>query len=1632
MVLDEQQKASNLPCVSNLPECCPYKNADAQHVHNTSALTIGALTIGALTIGALTIGALTIGALTIGALTIGALTIGALTIGALTIVALCLLMPREFHVAYVYIRMGNSPRPGVWILERSKDFGKTWLPWQYFAENPSDCSNLFNTRADERLTSDTQIICSTEFSKIVPFNNGEIVVSLVNGRPNAHNFTYADELQEWTRATDIRLALLRTKTLLGHLMAIARQDPTVTRRYYYSIKDINIGGRCVCNGHAESCDVRDPTTSKLVCSCIHNTCGERCERCCAGYPQKKWRSALVDQPFLCEPCECYGHADDCVYDEEVARNRSSIDIHGNYDGGGVCQNCKHNTMGINCEQCVFGYYRPYHVAKNATDACRPCECDPKISTGECEEGSGRCLCRPEYAGLACDRCNFGYYGYPDCIPCECDINGTEDSICTSGTGHCPCKYNYDGVKCNQCAQGYYNFPECKPCECNRVGSQLTVCDLESGQCRCDERYGGRDCGECANGFYNFPQCLNCGCDSRGTKADICDKESGVCLCNDRYAGSQCNRCAPGFYNFPICQECQCASPGSKTSICAENGQCLCHNNFGGLTCNHCAPGFYKYPECSLCNCDVYGSIGASCDQVTGQCRCRDNFVGVTCNKCGPNLYNYPNCEECNCHPDGAKAVPGYPAGGCGSVTVGRLCECKDLVIGRNCDTCKTGYWNLNRNNPGGCEECNCHSPGTLAGVNRCDMLTGQCECKPRVGGRDCNRCLDGYYNLQENNPFGCVDCNCDRGGSVRMACDKTTGQCQCKQRVTGQKCDKAITGNFVPTLHQYKFEVEDGVTPEGARIKYGYDENIFPNFSWRGYGILTKVQPEVKLDVNIRSPSLYQIIYRFTNREDKLIKGKVTLTSDSPTEITQTGELSFVQSKDPRFTTVSSGNTQSSFVLNPGIWIVSTTVPDQVQLDYFVLIPQGYYEASQVQQAVKNPCNVTGDPGPCVHFSYPDLFGNPTGLGKNGYVELDGMRGDAQQNPNELLSNNLGSPGLVHITEQQRGFWIDLDVPTPDEYLIIVSYHNPKNVSKDLDVQVRTTAGSRDGKITLASCPFGSLCRQVIKDQNGFEAIFNITTGVASIYISAPDAGQDTDVSIDSVYGVKRSVWNHDYIMPRIICIKVNGVCITSTYGHPVGSVRIEFEQSPNEALISTVPPPDIHDKNAGLVNLDDTIKFVDQTLCPIHENDKADQCKTEKLRTVIPITLFGKVTKPGQYVFVVHYYMPSLAGLNIPITMYVDGKEFTGTFSPIYCPNIVGCRETIKFDATGGNALRMTATDVKVVFNSTTGGKIWLDYLLIVPQDQYKYDVLDVQPIDKSGEFLNLCVDEGFQLRSDEEFCKDGAFTLTTNFNNGALDCNCNPDGSRSFTCDSFGGNCQCRENIIGRTCSACRPGFYGFPNCKACNCPYGLCHEVTGECICPQLVEGSKCDVCKPQAYGYDALIGCQLCRCNSAGVENGNLNCDQISGQCNCKPNIGGRKCDICLPGYHTFPYCQDCGCDRKGTKSGICDTSTGQCICKENVEGSLCESCSDGYFSLTAENPKGCIRCFCFGHTTRCDSAGLSWDQVNEMSGWQVTNAGNSQVNTVFNTAQLVFEADDPEEKNNVYWVAPAAFLGRQVP
>ena len=81
---------------------------------------------------------------------------------------------QEFHVAYVFIKMANSPRPGVFALERSTDYGKTWDAWQYFADTYSDCATFFGEHFEDSITRDDSVICTTDYSHVVPLEGGEV------------------------------------------------------------------------------------------------------------------------------------------------------------------------------------------------------------------------------------------------------------------------------------------------------------------------------------------------------------------------------------------------------------------------------------------------------------------------------------------------------------------------------------------------------------------------------------------------------------------------------------------------------------------------------------------------------------------------------------------------------------------------------------------------------------------------------------------------------------------------------------------------------------------------------------------------------------------------------------------------------------------------------------------------------------------------------------------------------------------------------------------------------------------------------------------------------------------------------------------------------------------------------------------------------------------------------------------------------------------------------------------------------------------------------------------------------------------------------------------------------------------
>ncbi|GAA6071258.1 laminin subunit alpha-3 isoform X1, partial [Tachysurus ichikawai] len=79
-----------------------------------------------------------------------------------------------FHVAYIIVKFANSPRPDLWVLERSVDQGRTFIPWQYFAHSKQDCIERFGTEPNGRTVRDDDQICTTEYSRIVPLENGEV------------------------------------------------------------------------------------------------------------------------------------------------------------------------------------------------------------------------------------------------------------------------------------------------------------------------------------------------------------------------------------------------------------------------------------------------------------------------------------------------------------------------------------------------------------------------------------------------------------------------------------------------------------------------------------------------------------------------------------------------------------------------------------------------------------------------------------------------------------------------------------------------------------------------------------------------------------------------------------------------------------------------------------------------------------------------------------------------------------------------------------------------------------------------------------------------------------------------------------------------------------------------------------------------------------------------------------------------------------------------------------------------------------------------------------------------------------------------------------------------------------------
>ena len=110
--------------------------------------------------------------------------------------------------------------------------------------------------------------------------------------------------------------------------------------------------------------------------------------------------------------------------------------------------------------------------------------------------------------------------------------------------------------------------------------------------------------------------------------------------------------------------------------------------------------------------------------------------------------------------------------------------------------------------------------GVISLQNACEQSTGQCDCKRYVSGKKCDQCADGFFNMEVNNHIGCEPCGCDIGGAVGNVCNMHTGQCRCRPRVEGLKCDEPIKDHYFPTLWHMKVSWFYAVTSSVGPKRY--------------------------------------------------------------------------------------------------------------------------------------------------------------------------------------------------------------------------------------------------------------------------------------------------------------------------------------------------------------------------------------------------------------------------------------------------------------------------------------------------------------------------------------------------------------------------------------------------------------------------------------------------------------------------------------------------------------------------------------------------------------------------------------------------------------------------------------------
>ncbi|XP_073496774.1 netrin-G2 [Phyllobates terribilis] len=342
-------------------------------------------------------------------------------------------------------------RPTAMMLEKSLDYGRTWHPYQYYADDCIEAFGMTPKKVVNLIASNvSRVLCTEEYSRWAGSKKEKNVVFEVRERfsifagsdlrkmENLYTrMESAKGLKDFFTFTDLRLRLLRPA--LGGTY-VQRDN---LRKYFYAISNIEVSARCKCNLHANACNFRE---GALQCECEHNTTGQDCGRCKKSFRNRSWRAGSYTplphgSPNSCAAsgslgnCECYGHSSRCSF----------ID----FLNVVTCVSCKHNTRGQHCQHCRLGFYRNVSAELEDENVCIPCNCNQHGSEHERCNETGDCVCRPGATGTKCEECLLGYHWRQGCQPNVCD---DELLICQNGgTCHqgqrCICPSGFKGALC---------------------------------------------------------------------------------------------------------------------------------------------------------------------------------------------------------------------------------------------------------------------------------------------------------------------------------------------------------------------------------------------------------------------------------------------------------------------------------------------------------------------------------------------------------------------------------------------------------------------------------------------------------------------------------------------------------------------------------------------------------------------------------------------------------------------------------------------------------------------------------------------------------------------------------------------------------------------------------------------------------------------------------------------------------------------------------------------------------------------------------------------------------------------------------------------------------------------------------